>query len=263
VFSLQFRLRFWNSLSQNPGAVIMTSVTLALAVCLAAASLPAASAHRAGPSPAGQKKADPAATKLLTEARAARAAWQNFPGFTADIEVNIDGKVHRGKVDVKANGKVKVEFADDSVSDWVQREMASLVTHRLASGSDNETPCVFVDGAADHPMGKAVAMLNDDMHSSFRIKDRQILEVNRNMKDMRFTISILENTLNQEKQYLPVNFVVNTWDTKTKQLRSSVTYHHTWQRIGAFDLPATTTVVTAAAGKLECKSLKVTNYKLP
>src|SRR5262249_24905228 len=44
--------------------------------------------------------ADPAATKLLAEARAARALYHNFPGFSADIEVNLDGKATRGRVEV-------------------------------------------------------------------------------------------------------------------------------------------------------------------
>jgi hypothetical protein len=213
-----------------------------------------------------QPKTDPAAVKLFADARAARAAWQNFPGFKADLEVNVDGKIHRGDVDVSAKGKVKVHLADEAVGDQVQRELASLVAHRLPAsageGEGEQPSCYFLD-KLDHPLGKAIAMSGDDLHSSFRIRDRQILEVNRTMKDARFTISVLENTWNQEKQYLPVSFVVNTWDTKTKQLRSSVSYHHTWQRIGSFDLPQAVTIVNASAGSQECRSIKLTNHKLP
>ena len=55
----------------------------------------------------GEVQADPEATKLLADARAARALWQHFPGFAADVEVNWDGKVARGKVNVDATGKVR------------------------------------------------------------------------------------------------------------------------------------------------------------
>ena len=34
---------------------------------------------------------DAAATKLLADARAARASWTDFPGFTADVAVNTEG----------------------------------------------------------------------------------------------------------------------------------------------------------------------------
>ena len=46
------------------------------------------------------EKADPAATQLLAEARAARALWQDFPGFSADVEVNLDGQVTASRVEV-------------------------------------------------------------------------------------------------------------------------------------------------------------------
>ena len=51
-----------------------------------------------GPGPtAARRQADPEATKLLADARAARANWDHFPGFKADMEVNIDGKVFRSR----------------------------------------------------------------------------------------------------------------------------------------------------------------------
>src|SRR5262245_20507613 len=48
---------------------------------------------------------EPAASKLLADARAARANWVSFPGFTAELEVNFDGKVARGTLDVSPGGK--------------------------------------------------------------------------------------------------------------------------------------------------------------
>ena len=52
-----------------------------------------------------QIKPDPQATKLLADARAARAQWENFSGFTADVEVNFDGKISRGKAIVAKTGR--------------------------------------------------------------------------------------------------------------------------------------------------------------
>ncbi len=46
------------------------------------------------------RKADPEATKLLADARAARANWDHFPGFHADLEVNVDGKVFHAPLTV-------------------------------------------------------------------------------------------------------------------------------------------------------------------
>jgi hypothetical protein len=57
----------------------------------------------------------------------------------------------------------------------------------------------------------------------------------------------MENRLNKEKKFLPVSYVVNSWDGKDA-LTSSASFHHTWERVGAFDLPATVLVVTAKSG---------------
>jgi hypothetical protein len=209
-------------------------------------------------------EADPAATKLLAEARAARALWRDFPGFTADVEVNFDGKVAKGRATVDAKGDVTLDLpgADKDQTAWAQRTLGSTVGHRLGGGDGPPTPCAFADDVTDHPLGRAVRVLEGEFHSSYRIRDKQILVVNREMKDSRFTITVLENAVNEEKQFLPACFVVNTWDGKTDALTNSEAHRQTWKRVDKFDLPAELTVVTASAGKQEARGLKLSNHQL-
>ena len=204
---------------------------------------------------------DPAAMKLLADARAARAIWKDFPGFTAELEVNLDGKVQKGRVSVDPEGEVTLQMPDDKGAAWARRTLASLVGHRLDDGGA-ATACVFDDDNADHPLGRAVRVLDDKYHSSYRIRDRQVIVVNRDMKDARFTITVTENVVNKEGKYLPACFVVNTWDAKTNALTRSETHHQTWKRVGAFDLPESLTVVTAEAGGLEARGLKLSGLQL-
>jgi hypothetical protein len=209
-------------------------------------------------------KADAEATKLLADARAARASWENFPGFAADVEANFDGKVVTGRVEVSRAGKVSLSAPDPGAPEWrwVLRQLGSIVSHRLGNAAELQTPCAFADDVKDHPFGRAIRVLNDEFHSSYRIHDRQILVVNRQMEDSRFTITVLENRLNAEKQFLPAHYVVNTWDRKTGALMKTETFHQTWQRVGRFDLPSAEYVVTATAGKLEDRRLKLSNHQL-
>ena len=206
--------------------------------------------------------ADPAATKLLADARAARAVWKDFPGFTADLEVNVEGKAIQGRASVSSGGDVTLHLPDDGNQRWARGTLASLVGHRLDDGGA-ETPCAFADDDADHPLGRAVRVLSDEFHSSYRIRDRQVIVVNREMKDARFTITVMENIVNKEGKFLPACFVVNTWDQKTNALTSSETHHQTWKRVDVFDLPEGVLVVTATAdGKQEARSLKLSNIQL-
>src|SRR5439155_20362585 len=109
----------------------------------------------------------------------------------------------------------------------------------------------------------ALRVLNEEFHSSYRVRDRQIIVVNRTMPGSRFTIIVLENRVNQEKQFLPRSYVVNTWDLKTDALKSSQTFHQRWTRVGKYDLPSGILVVTASSdGKLASRRLKLSNHKL-
>src|SRR5689334_22766139 len=80
-------------------------------------------------------EADPTATALLAEARAARATWHHFHGFKADLEVNFDGKVFRGPVEVSPQGKVTLTLGDRHAETWARHTLGSVVAHRL----DNST----------------------------------------------------------------------------------------------------------------------------
>jgi len=237
-------------------------LTLACAAVLVPrAALPAAGDGARAPRPPGQEPA-PAATKLLADARAARAAWKDFPGFSADVEVNLDGKLSSGTVKVDARGRVSVDVPDQAGKLWAKHLLASVVGHRLDTPGSRQTPCAFADDNPRHPLGRAIHVLGDEFHSSYRIRDRQILAVNRQMEDERFSITVLENRRNDAGKFLPAFFVVNSWDAKTGALRSSQTQHQTWRRVGRFDLPETTTVVTAAADKQETRSVRLSRHRL-
>lgn len=212
--------------------------------------------------------ADPAATKLLSDARAARALYHDFPGFRADIEVNLDGKVERSSVEVSDKGKAVLKLANADATKWAKNTLEQIIGHRLSSGPDEETPCAFIDNDEQHPLGRAIRVLNDEFHSSYRIRDRQVIVVNRQVPGARFTITVMENVLTKKKKFLPVCYVVNTWDAKNNTLTSSETHYQTWQRVGAFDLPKETLTIKAMSvpggmpNDLVSRSMKLSNTQL-
>jgi hypothetical protein len=207
---------------------------------------------------------DLAATKLLADARAARAVWNDFAGFATDVAVNHNGAVHKGQAKVNAQGKVTLKLdGDEELEKWTRREIASLVAHRLPGAESLKTPCAFIDPKDQHhPLGRAIRVLNDELHSSYRIRDNQVIEVNRTTPEVRFTITVLENVLTKEKQHLPVSYVVDSWDPKNGQLQSSVAEHATWQRIGAFDMPRTLLIVTTTAKGRDSRLITFSNLQL-
>jgi hypothetical protein len=208
-----------------------------------------------------EEEGNPEATKLLADALAARANWDNFPGFTADVTVNVEGKVATGKVEVTSKGKVHLKLEGES-KEWAHGLLSSLVSHRMG-GPPGKTPaCSFPDAVTDHPLGRAIKVVNDVYHSSYRIHDRQVTEVNRHMGDSRFTISVLKNHVTPEKKFLPSTYAVNTWEAKTGALKKSETHYNTWRRVGDFDLPLAVTVITATEGKQVARTIALSGHAL-
>ena len=195
---------------------------------------------------AKNNKENPAATRLLKNARSARATWNKFPGFSANIVVNHDGKIIRGTVTASNSAQVDLTgFSPGELKSRVRRQLISLVAHRLSNASGRNTPCSFADNNKNHPLGRKINVLNDELHSSYRIRDRQIIEVNRNMGKTRFTITVTKNYTTPEKKFLPAAYVVNMWNNHTNQLISSTTHYNQWKRVGGYDLPAHVMIVTA------------------
>jgi len=175
-------------------------------------------------------KADSEAAKLLAGARNSRSLWKRFCGFSADIEVNLDGKVSRGKVQIDYNGKARYQDLNKEAEAWARPVLASIVDHCLDTLS-HDTTCAFAEDDKHHPLGRAILALNDELHSRYRIRDNQIRQVERQTKDRRFTISVLEYRKNAEGKYLPVSYVADYWDLKTGNLVKGEDSHQTWTRI--------------------------------
>lgn len=199
----------------------------------------AASAGAATPEPA---------VALLRTARAARAVWNHFPGFEAELTLTAAGRQQTGHLRVSAQGEVHLEgFGEEEVR-LLRGLLRSLVAHRMPEREEDDRVS-FAGPTEPHPLGRLIRLDYDSvMASTYRIDGDVIREVNRKTDDGHFSISVLEVHRNAEGQYLPACYVVNTWKADGT-LRSSTAVHQTWTRVGAFDLPATYLTVTAGSGE--------------
>jgi len=212
-------------------------------------------------------EADPEAVALFTEAIAHRASWRDFPGFSAEIKGQLDGRPFAGKLTVQADGSVDVKTDDPVALPWLKSQFESMAMHRLpppsADSSDSQGPRLrFADPGDDHPFGRLVVVEGGQMASSYRIKDRQIMVVNRRMGKQHMTITMLENETNPEGRFLPHSYVVHYWDAATGKLKSIETIQERWKRTGTWDLPTLHTVTTASDAGLSVRSVALQDLKL-
>jgi hypothetical protein len=219
--------------------------------------------------PLERKDADAAAVALFEEALAARSAWKNFPGFRAAIAGNFDGRAFEGTVTIDAKGLVTFADTDasreESVAPWVQEQLASIVLHRIArpsaQGEQPKPVLRFGEAKDDHPMGRLLIFDGGRFASSYRVKDKQILVVNRHVGKENMTLTVLDNDRDADGLFLPRSYTVQYWDATTGELKRTETVQDRWQRVGAWDLPARHTVTTAAAAGLSVRSFTLSKHE--
>ena len=138
-------------------------------------------------------KPDAAATKLMSDTHDHWAHWDDFPGFAADVEVNLNGDLSKGRVQVSPKGKVELQLPGTAPESFAKEVLVSIVGHRLGQRLDVDEPCAFLDEVVTHPLGRAVRVLKDDPGTSYRIRDKQVIQVNRSIGNTLYTHTILEN----------------------------------------------------------------------
>ncbi len=219
--------------------------------------------------PLQSKDADPAAVALFEDALAARAEWRDFPGFEAKIAGNVSGRLFAGSVVLDATGKASFTDNDPShreaVADWIEEQLASIALHRLARPQppDQKKPVLrFAQEGEAHPFGPLLIFEGGRFASSYRVKDRQILVVNRNLGKQNMTITVLDNDLTKEGKALPRTYQVQYWDALTGKLLRTETFQNRWQRVRARALPAVNQVTVTSDAGMVVRSFTLAHHML-
>ena len=212
--------------------------------------------------PIESKGADPAAVKLFQEAIATRAAWHQFPGFRADVSANVDGRAWKGSATLSAKGEVELTSEDEIASPWVKDQLESIVLHRLARPQGKSPILRFADDEVDHPLGRLLIFEGGSFASSYRIKDRQIMVVNRALSKTNMTITVLDNDLNADKKILPRSYTVHYWNAANGNLQRTETNQTRWTRVDAWDLPTQLTVITSSSAGQGVKTMTLSQHRL-
>jgi hypothetical protein len=217
--------------------------------------------------PLERRGPDTEAVALFEEALATRSQWKNFPGFKAQIAGVVDDRPFDGSVTVDATGAVNFQTSESTAEPWVKDQLESIAMHRIASSSDSARsdakPVLrFADDQTQHPLGRLLLFEGGSFASSYRVKDKQIMVVNRRMGRQNMTITVLDNDRNAEGLYLPRSYTVQYWDGDSGTLQRTETIQDRWTRVGTWDLPASHTVTNASETGLSVKHFVLTDHRL-
>jgi hypothetical protein len=208
-------------------------------------------------------KADPAAWNLLKAARETREVLPDtVKHVAAQLVFNDNGDIKTGTVsyDVQSRAVIQMEGLSDEAKAWVEDQVNSVLAHRRNGDfnkADGRHPITFAANDKDDKslLGRRVE-LHDSMKSSYRIRNHQVVEVDRTMADDHFVITVLETTPTTNGKFLPRTFVVNYFDAKTGALKRNEAFTDEYQNIDGVWLPALRRIVKAAEGKLTTRILE-------
>ncbi len=160
-------------------------------------------------------QSDPAAVALLQDAFERTSRWgKDFPGFTANICCNDNGKQTQGSVKIKSSKEVEVTLEspspEDSLLKWAQSQLAMMAAHRgHRSFEAADGRYALTLGAEDHhPLGRQVLIHGDGMNSRYRVANSRIQQISRTMGPMRFTINIQDTMTTSDGKFLTTQYVV-------------------------------------------------------
>jgi hypothetical protein len=212
--------------------------------------------------PLVRKDADPQAVALFERALAARATWERFPGFTADVSGNVDGRAFSGKVTVAAGGDVALSLDENVVKPWVEEQLESIVNHRLPLPKSDHAPTLrFGDREGANPLGRLLIFDGGQFASSYRVVNDRITVVNRHLGTQNMTITVLDDRLNAEGKQLPQAFTVQYWNAKDGSLERTDSVSNRWVRVGSYDLPASVTVRSASKSGFSVRTIQLDHHK--
>lgn len=209
-------------------------------------------------------KADEQAVGLFEKALAARAAWHDFTGFSANVKGAFDGSTFNGTANVRADGRVTLTGVTAApAAAWIEEQLGSMVLHRKASPPSKERPVLyFADDDTQHPLGRLLTFSGGRFASSYRVKDDQLFVVNRSFGSQNMTITVDENSKNTEGKFLPHAYTVHYWNAADGKLQRVETAQNRWIRVGSLDLPTRIAVTAASETGLSVRTLELSNHAL-
>jgi hypothetical protein len=167
-------------------------------------------------------KGDPRAAALLQEAAKTRYLWSpEITAVSGKIAWDKDGKSGAAtfhSVLRKRGGLTFTADGDAQVPAEVKDHLASLIGHRVppAPGAAERPQPEAIIIVEDEERGPLILTLGDAMHSSQRVKDGKLVQVNRLMGGKRFTIDVtaFEKAPDGQRSY-PSAFTVTWWEAAT------------------------------------------------
>lgn len=205
-----------------------------------------------------------AARELFRAAYENRYTWDgNFPGYSADIQVQQGDEVYTGKIGINHDLTVEVSgIPDEEVQKGILNQLNDVITHRKRTPFEQaHGKNIFTTGETDSTGAVEILVDGAAMGSNYKVRDRTICYVYRVMGEMTFVIDTHE-CLDTGAGYLPTRYDAVFRNSQTGDIMQSVQFEDTYSQIGDYYLMTHQQIRTDRQGELTTTVFDYSNVKL-
>lgn len=178
------------------------------------------------------------ARELFQAAYENRYTWDaNFPGYTADVQIDRGDTVYAAKVLIKPDLSYEIlELSDEQGREALQHHLWETVTHRKhtpfeqAHGKNS-----FSLGSTDETGAVEILVKGDAMGSHYKLRNNEISQVNRTMPQVAFTINH-KGSLDTGSGYISALYDVVYRNPKTDEVMQETAVESSYELINGYYL---------------------------
>lgn len=193
-----------------------------------------------------------------------RYTWnENFPGYSADIQLTQGDEVYTGKVRVNRDLSVEVTgIEDEKVQESVYTQLRDVVTHRKRSAFDqSHGKNEFNFGKTDETGAVEILVKGDSMGSNYKVRDTEICQVSRVMGRMAFVIDTHES-MDTGEGYVASRYDAVFRNPQTNEVTSVLKFEETYENVGDYYVLTKQVVQQYKQGERSDTEFNFSNVKL-
>jgi hypothetical protein len=204
------------------------------------------------------------ARELFQTAYENRYTWdENFPGYSADVELKQGDEVYTGKIRINRDLSVEVTgIKDEQVRESIYTQLRDVVTHRKRAKFDQaHGKHQFNLGAEDGTGAVEILVQGDAMGSNYKIRGTEICQVSRVMGRMAFVIDTHES-LNTPEGYMATRYSAVFRNPQTNEITNDLKFEETYEKVGNYYVLTKQVVYSNQQGQNTTTEFNFSNVKL-
>lgn len=204
------------------------------------------------------------ARDLFRAAYENRYTWdENFPGYSADVQLKQGNEFYTGKVRINRDLGVEVTgIEDEQVQESIYTQLRDVITHRKRSTFDkSHGKNEFNLGKTDETGAMEILVKGDAMGSNYKIRGTEICQVSRVMGRMAFVIDN-HSSLDTGEGYVATRYDAVFRNAQTNEVTKVLKFEEAYQKVGDYYVMVNQVVHDYKEGDRTTTEFNFSNVKL-